>query len=108
MSSRSALKISRTTARRLPLRSIRTDGLLLLGGTVGRPRADALPGSLVGRREDFYPPAPFRKVPIYRYASQSKGKSTAMSFSTHVLPGWSRRPMAFSSAGSRQLTAARM
>jgi hypothetical protein len=32
----------------------------------------------------FDPPAPFRKVPIYRFTSQGKGK--AMAFSTHVLP----------------------
>jgi hypothetical protein len=32
----------------------------------------------------FDPPAPFRKVPIYRFTSQGKGK--AMAYSTHVLP----------------------
>jgi hypothetical protein len=34
----------------------------------------------------FDPPAPFRKVPIYRYTSQSKSKGKAMAYSTHVLP----------------------
>jgi hypothetical protein len=32
----------------------------------------------------FDPPAPFRKVPIYKFTSQGKGR--AMAFSTHVLP----------------------
>jgi hypothetical protein len=36
--------------------------------------------------KNFDPPAPFRKVPIYRFSSQGKGKSGTMNFSTHVLP----------------------